>query len=113
MKKLELKEAKEFDASGHFGNTALRLHHKDTTGIQSFHVGLSYFLPGGGAKLSVSEFDRVYYVISGTITVEDEQGNEIVLRPTDSLYIETGEKRSVLNKTKEPVTMIVVGSYPK
>lgn len=113
MKKLELKDAKEFNAPGHFGNTALRLHHKDTTGIKSFHVGLSYFLPRGGAELSVSEFDRVYYVISGTITVTDDRGNEIVLRPTDSLYIETGEKRSVLNKTNEPVTMVVIGSYPK
>jgi len=108
-----LKDAKSYDAPGHFGNTAIRLHHKDTTGSQYFHVGLSYFLPGGGAEMSTSEFDRVYYVISGTITVTGEDGKEIELEPTDSLFIATGERRSVLNKTNEPVTMLVVGSYPK
>ncbi|MHB8566207.1 MAG: cupin domain-containing protein [Nitrososphaerales archaeon] len=113
MKKVELKDAISYQAPGHFGCTALRLQHKDTTGTQSFTVGLSHFLPGGGAEMATSEFERVYYVISGTITVTDSEGRDITLGPTDSLYIAIGERRSVLNKTNQPVSMLVIGSYPK
>jgi mannose-6-phosphate isomerase-like protein (cupin superfamily) len=52
-------------------------------------------------------------VISGTISVTDSNGREINLGPTDSLYIANGEKRSIMNKTNQPATMIVVSSYPK
>jgi quercetin dioxygenase-like cupin family protein len=62
---------------------------------------------GGG------DFERVYYVISGNISVTDSKGQEIILGPTDSLYIASGEKRSIVNKTNLPATMLVIGSYPK
>jgi glyoxylate utilization-related uncharacterized protein len=113
LKKLELKDAKPYDAPGHFGCVTLRLHHKDTTGSQNFSVGLSHFLPKGGAEMGGGDFERVYYVISGTISVTDSNGQEINLGPTDSLYIANGEKRSIMNKTNQPATMIVISSYPK
>lgn len=113
MKKVELKDAKPYEAAGHFGMVALRLQHKETTGVESFWVGLSHFLPGGGAEMSAANFERVYIVISGEITVITEDGKEIVLRSLDSLYIPPGEKRAILNKTNMPATMLVIANYPK
>jgi len=38
-------------------------------------VGLSHFLPGGGADESSSEAERVYVVLEGHITVTTEDGD--------------------------------------
>jgi len=113
MKKVELKDAKLYEAAGHFKMTTLRLQHKEITGVESFWVGLSYFLPGGGAEMSVANFERVYFMISGEMTVITEDGKEIVLKPFDSLYISAGEKRALINKTNLPATMLVIAGYPK
>ena len=48
MKKIELKEVKAYEAPGHFGMTAMRLHGTEESGAKKFWMGLSHFLPGGG-----------------------------------------------------------------
>jgi len=113
MKKVKLEEAKPYDAPGHFNVTTLRLQHNETTGVKNFWVGLSHFLPGGGAEMSSSNFEKVYFMISGKMTVVTEDGKEIVLEPFDSLYIPPGEKRYLINKTNMPATMLVICSYPE
>jgi len=113
VKKVELKDAPEYSASGHFGCVSLRLHHKDLTGSQSFWVGLSHFLPKGGAEMAGSEVERIYVVLSGNITVTGADGKEVQMGPMDSLYLAPGEKRSILNKTNLPVSMLVMAAYPK
>jgi glyoxylate utilization-related uncharacterized protein len=113
MKKVELKDAPTYDAPGHFGCTTFRLQHKDTTGSQSFWVGLTHFLPKGGAEMGGGDFERVYLVLSGTITVTGADGKEFQLGPMDSLYMAPGERRSIMNKTNNPVTMLVCAAYPK
>jgi len=90
MKKVELKDAKPYEAAGHFRMVALRLQHKETTGVESFWVGLSHFLPGGGAEMSAANFERVYVMISGEMTVVNEKGEEMVLRPMDALHVPAG-----------------------
>lgn len=113
MKKVELKDAPTYEAAGHFGCTALRLHHKDLTGSQNFWVGLSHFLPKGGAEMGGGDFERIYIVLSGNITVTGADGQVFQLGPMDSLYMAAGEKRSILNKTNNPVSMLVLAGYPK
>jgi glyoxylate utilization-related uncharacterized protein len=113
MKKVELKDVPEYSAAGHFGCIALRLQHKDLTGAQAFWVGLSHFLPKGGAEMGGGDFERVYLVLSGEITVTGADGKEFTLGPMDSLYMAPGEKRSILNKTNMPASMLVVAEYPK
>jgi quercetin dioxygenase-like cupin family protein len=113
MKKVELKDVKPYEAPGHFKMVALRLQHKETTGVETFWVGLSYFLPGGGAEMSASDFERVYFVLTGTMTVVAEDGTKYILRPTDSLYIPAGEKRYLINETNETASMLVIAGYPK
>jgi len=65
VKKVRLEEAKPYDAPGHFKMIAFRLQHKETTGVEDFWVGLSHFLPGGGAEMSASDFEKVYVMLSG------------------------------------------------
>ena len=113
MKKVKLDEAKPYEASGHFRMVALRLQHKETTGVEAFWVGLSHFLPGGGAEMSASDFERVYFMLSGALTVTAEDGKIFTLEPMDSLYIPPGEKRSLINNTNKPASMLVICSYPK
>jgi hypothetical protein len=54
MKKIELKDVKPYQALRHFNMTALRLHGKEESGAEKFWMGLSHFLPGGGAEYDES-----------------------------------------------------------
>ncbi len=111
MRKVELKEARPYQAPGHFDMTALRLHGREETGCRRFWVGLSHFLPGGGAEFDASPAEKVYFVLEGEITVRAESGEEVVLSPWDSVFIGPGEGRSIVNATNRPASMLVVIDY--
>ena len=104
-------DAKPYEAPGHFAMTALRLQGWDATDTANFWVGLSTFEPGGGAEKGSTPFEKVYVVIEGELTVITDEG-ETVLGPFDSCLIEPDEERSILNKTREPVKMLVAIPYP-
>jgi len=112
MKKVSLAEVKPYAAPGHFDMTALRLSGKEETGAEKFWVGLSHFLPGGGAEYAYedSPTEKVYIVLEGEITVSTKT-EEFTLGPLDVLYIGPNEGRSIINKTNKPVTMLVVVNY--
>ncbi len=74
MKKVELKDARPYQAPKHFDMAALRLHGREETGTRTFWVGLSYFLPGGGAAFDASPAEKVYFVLEGEVTVKGEGG---------------------------------------
>lgn len=113
MVKISFSDAPPYEAAKHFGAATFRLQHKDLSGVRSFWVGLSYFLPNGGAEMDSSDTEKVYVVLSGTVTVTSEDGKEYVLGPMDSIYIPPGVKRSILNKGREPATMLVIATYPR
>jgi quercetin dioxygenase-like cupin family protein len=110
MKKVRLNEVKPYEAPGHFDVSVLRLSGKDETGAEKFWVGLSHFLPAGGAEFGATPAEKYYFVLDGEITVKTEK-EEITLGPWDSVYIAPNEGRSILNKTNKPVSMLVVVSY--
>ena len=112
MKKVRLADVKPYAAAKHFNMTALRLQGKEETGTQKFWVGLSYFLPGGGAEYAYedSPTEKVYIVLDGEITVKTKK-EEITLNPMDSLYLAPNEGREIINKTNKPVTMLAIISY--
>lgn len=85
----------------------MRLQGGDITDCEDFWVGLSTFLPGGGAEWGSAPTGKVYVVIEGAITVKTAK-EEIELGPMDSVFIEPNEERSVLNKTNQATTMLVV-----
>lgn len=113
MIKVKFEDAKAYEAHGHFKMVALKLQHKESTGVENFWVGLSHFLPGGGAEMSASNVERVYIMLSGKMTLETEDGKEIALEPMDSIYIPPNEKRRLINKTNMPASMLVICGYPK
>ncbi len=65
MKKVELQDAKPYAPPKHFNMTALKLHGKEETGTQQFWIGLSHFLPNGGAEMDASPTEKLYFVLMG------------------------------------------------
>jgi quercetin dioxygenase-like cupin family protein len=105
-------DAKPYEAARHFNMVGLRLQGFDASPTESFWVGLSHFLPGGGAEESSSPLERVYVVLSGAVTVATDSG-ETTLGPMDSCRLAPGEKRAILNKTNEAASMLVIMPYPE
>jgi quercetin dioxygenase-like cupin family protein len=100
-------DAKSYPARNHFGMQALRLHGLEASDCKEFWVGLSTFLPGGGAEKGSAPTGKVYVVIEGEITVTTAEG-ETTLGPLDSCYLPPNTERSVENKTNHPTRMLVV-----
>jgi mannose-6-phosphate isomerase-like protein (cupin superfamily) len=112
MKKVSLSQVKPYAAAKHYNMTALRLQGKEESGIQKFWMGLSYFLPGGGAEWAYEDnpCEKVYLVLEGELTVRNKT-EEVTLGPMDTLYLGPNEGREVINKTNKTVTMVVVINY--
>jgi glyoxylate utilization-related uncharacterized protein len=112
MKKVRLDEVKPYEAPGHFGMVAMRLSGKEETGAQKFWVGMSHFLPGGGAEYAYedSPMEKFYFVLDGEITVKTKK-EEFVLGPMEGIFMAPNEGREIINKTNKPVTMLVVVNY--
>lgn len=110
MKKVEIKDVKPYDPPKHFNMTALKLHDKESTGSSNF-VGLSHFLPGGGAGWDEGSAEKIYFVLDGEVTIKTKE-EEIILRATDSIYIGPGEGREIINKTNMPASMLVIVKFP-
>ncbi len=112
MKKVRLDEVKPYAAPGHFGMVAMRLSGKEETGAQKFWVGMSYFLPGGGAEYAYedSPLEKFYFVLDGEIIVKTKT-EEFALGPMEGIFIAPNEGRELINKTNKPVSMLVVINY--
>jgi quercetin dioxygenase-like cupin family protein len=104
-------EAQPYDAPNHRGVVGLRLQGFEEGGPQNQWVGLSQFLPGGGAGPDSTPFEKVYVVIEGEMTVITEQG-EAVLRQFDSCTIAPGEVREIVNRSNHVCKLLVVIPYP-
>jgi quercetin dioxygenase-like cupin family protein len=112
MKKISLKEVSPYSAPKHFNMTALRLHGKEESGAKKFWMGLSHFLPKGGAEFDASPTEKIYFVLEGEVTVRTPT-EEIVLGPWDSIFIGPNEGREIINNTNRPASMLVVINYPE
>ena len=105
-------DAKAYEAPNHRDYRSLRLFGADAGGPSQFIVGLSHFLPGGGAGPDASPTEKVYVVLSGNLTVIVD-GKESVIGPNDSCFIGPNEKREIVNRGNEVVTILVAMSMPK
>ncbi len=104
-------DAKPYDAANHRGNLGLRLQGFEAGGPTNQWVGLSHFLPGGGAGPDSTPFEKVYVVLDGEMAVIVE-GKETVLKKYDSCTIAANESREIVNRTNDVCTMLVVIPYP-
>lgn len=112
MKKVCPEDVKPYEAPGHFGMVAMRLSGREETGAEKFWVGLSHFLPGGGAEYAYEDnpAEKFYLVLDGKITVKSKT-DEITLGPMEGIYLAPNEGREIINKTNMPGTMLVVINY--
>ncbi|OAT70030.1 hypothetical protein AWB85_01120 [Mycobacteroides immunogenum] len=101
----KFQDATAYAAPKHFDMRALRLQGSPESGAV---VGLSHFLPGGGAGMDSSAGPKIYVVLSGSVRITLDDGTEQELTALDSCLIEAGETRSVDNDSNEVATMLVI-----
>jgi len=111
MIKKAFSEAKEYVAPNHRACTTLRLFGAEAGGSKGLIVGVSHFLPGGGAGPDASPPEKVYYVLAGELTVI-VGGKETVLKKDDSCYIGPNESREIVNRSNEVCTILVAVAAP-
>jgi quercetin dioxygenase-like cupin family protein len=104
-------EAKPYEAPNHRNVVGLRLQGFEPGGPVNQWVGLSHFLPGGGAGPDATPFEKVYVVLEGEMTVL-VGGEETVLRKLDSCAIAPNETREIVNRSNAVCSMLVVIPYP-
>ena len=111
MQVTRIGDARPYEAPKHHEMRALRLQGFDASDSQGFWVGLSHFLPGGGADSDATPLEKVYVVLDGAVAVRTDD-DETELGPLDSCYLAPGERRSIENRTNRPASMLVVMPYP-
>lgn len=104
-------DAKPYEAPNHRDVVGLRLQGFEQGGPTNQWVGLSQFLPGGGAGPDSTPFEKVYVVLEGEMTVIVD-GKETVLGKFDSCTIAPNEVREIVNRRNDVCTMLVVVPYP-
>ena len=110
-------EATKYEAPGHFDVLTTRLHNPvDVNGGSIVH-GLSHFLPGGGANVAPANFEMIYYIISGEMTVTLFDDNDVeskyVLHAGDSVHFGKGTKRGCLNTGIVTAQMMTIMIKPQ
>jgi quercetin dioxygenase-like cupin family protein len=89
----------------------LRLQGFEPDGPKNQWVGISHFLPGGGAGPDSSPFEKVYVCLVGSVNVVVD-GVEFVLNPMDSWTVAPNEVREIVNHQNHVATTLVVMPYP-
>lgn len=88
--------------------------HREVFGLQKITeaqsrrttVCYSYFQPNGGAEMSASPKERVYYLVRGSITVRGNN-EEHILNAGDLIYIAPGEERDMTINNGKPAEVLV------
>ena len=104
-------DAEPYEAPNHWGVTGLRLQGFEDGGPENQWVGLSQFLPGGGAGPDSTPFEKVYVVLEGEMTITVD-GKDTVLSAFDSCTIPPNEERKIENRSNHVCKMLVVIPYP-
>lgn len=115
MVKRTLEELKPYEAAGHYGCVAMRIHGKEETGATKFWIGVSTFLPGGGANYAYEDnpLEKVYYILEGEMTVTDKAGKKYVIHKNESISFPPNEGRTLKNESNLPARMLVIINYPE
>ena len=110
-------ESVKYEAPGHFDVLTTRLHNPDDVNEGTIVMGLSHFLPGGGANVAPANFEMIYYIISGEMTVEmyddNDQATQYVLHAGDSVHFGKGTKRGCKNTGIETAQMLTIMIKPQ
>lgn len=106
-------EIKSYEAPNHRACATLRVFGAEAGGTQNLIVGVSHFLPGGGAGPDASPPEKVYFVLEGELTVIVD-GEEKVLKKHDFCFIGPNEVREIVNRGTDVCTILVaIAPAPK
>lgn len=106
MKVVRIGEGALYDAKGHFNCSCMNKLIAGQDTIKT-NIGVSHFLPGGGAEMSSSPKERVYVVMSGRIKVKGKN-EEHILEARHMIYIAPGEERAFKVEGTEPASILVI-----
>jgi len=95
-----------YDAAKHFGVYCIHKLMEDQT--KSAVIAYSYFQPNGGAELSASPKDRIYYVTKGSVTVSGKNGECHLLHSGDLVFIKAGQERAIAINDGKPAELLVI-----
>jgi glyoxylate utilization-related uncharacterized protein len=101
-------DARRYDAPRHFDMRSLRLQGFDLTASRFAWVGLSHFLPQGGAEMDAGALEKIYVVLAGEVSITLADGTVHVLAALDSCHIPGGEARAIRNDANTVATMLVM-----
>ena len=105
MKSVKDAEGNPYEAAKHFGVYGLQKITEDVS--KRTTIFYSYFQPNGGAEMSSSPKERVYYVVKGSITVNGKNEKH-VLNQGDVIYIGPGEERDMVINDGKPAEVLVI-----
>jgi quercetin dioxygenase-like cupin family protein len=108
MKLIKVGEGTPYEAAHHFNYWSINKVVPNVTS-QKIQISVSHFLPDGGAEMSSSSLERIYFCIDGKITVKG-RNEEYQLEPGDMIYIAPGEDRSFQVSNTKPATILVIMS---
>ncbi len=97
-------EGTPYDAAKHFEVYGLQKFTEADT--KRTTVCYSYFQPNGGAEMTSSPKERVYYIVQGSVTVNGPDEKH-VLNEGDCIYIAPGEERDMVINNGKPAEVLV------
>ena len=88
----------------HVNVVSARFQGEAETGLKSFWMGMSHYLPGGGVEWSGEDSaeEKVYYVLEGELTVQGKDGRSCWGHGTRSISARTRAGRSSTPATSRP-----------
>lgn len=105
-------QAPSYSPPLHEGVECRRLQGHEAGPTERFWTGLSIYAPGGEAAESPTSEETIYTVLQGELTVRSE-GRTEVLQQLDSVHLQKGTVRSVLNASGAPATLLVAIAIPE
>jgi len=105
-------EAPEYHPPLHTGVDCRRLQGHEAGPTSKFWVGLSVYAPGGEAAQSPAAEETIYTVLDGELVIRSDNRREI-LRKHDSVHLQKGTVRSVINESGAPATLLVAIANPQ
>jgi mannose-6-phosphate isomerase-like protein (cupin superfamily) len=109
MDTIRAQSVSPYDAPKHHGMVSFLLQGRSATPNEHFWVGLSLFLPGGGAERAASATEKVYVLLDGEITVITD-ADAVTLRSMDTCRIAPGEFRTIENRGHDVARMLVISA---